>query len=291
MRNDIKYYPKMGLQTFHFDHVHITWDQQVPLHQQETWELSYVITGGGVRTIGDVVENFSKGEIILIPPNIPHCWSFDENVHDDDGLIENITIVIENDFLEKCKVMFPELSVVIAKILNNENAVSFQGEILERLRGLMLLMIGQESIERLSSFVKLLELVSHCNEMQVVGGPVSENKKEKKLQEIRLFVLSNYQRNITLDEMAKFAGMQKASFCVFFKKMTGKSFFTFLTEFRVDSSCEMLLKTKLSIAEISVHSGFSDVPYYNRIFKKIKGTSPGKYRTQIQTVTATENCD
>lgn len=287
MRKDVKYYPKMGLQTFHFDHVHITWDQQVPLHQQETWELSYIITGSGNRVIGDVVEDFSKGEIILIPPNIPHCWSFNEKVHDKEGKIENITIVIENNFLAQCKMMFPELSAVIGEILANENAVSFQGEILERLRTLMIAMIEQDSIERLSSFVKLLELVSHCNEMQVVGRPETENKKEKKLQEIRLFVLKNYQRNITLDEIAKFAGMQKTSFCVFFKKMTGQSFFTFLTGFRIDSSCEMLLKTRLSIAEISVHSGFSDVPYYNRVFKKLKGSSPGNYR--MQATIATEN--
>lgn len=274
----LKYYPTTNNNTFHFDHVHIIWNQQVPLHQQQTWELSYIITGSGARIIGDIVENFSKGEIILIPPNIPHCWSFDESVHDDEGKIENITIVIENDFLISCKNLFPELYFSISELQSNENAVSFEGELLEKLQASMASMVHQDRIERLSSFIKLLQLISHCKEMHIVGRPIVENKKEKKLQEIHLFILRNFQGNISLEQIAKSVGMQKSSFCVFFKRMTGKSFFTYLTEFRIDSSCEMLLKTKLSVAEICIASGFNDIPYYNRVFKKVKNMTPTQYR-------------
>lgn len=280
MKQNLKYYPIARTYTFHFDHVHIKWDQQVPLHQQETWELSYIITGSGARIIGDVVENFSKGEVILIPPNIPHCWSFDESVHDSEGKIENITIVFENDFLESCKNLFPELFNSISELQNNENAVSFKDELLEKIKILMTSMVHQNSIERISSFIKLLELISYCKDMQIVGRPVIENKREKKLQEIYLFILSNFQRNISLEEISKSLGMQKSSFCVFFKKMTGKSFFTYLTEFRIESSCQMLLKTKLSIAEICIASGFNDIPYYNRVFKKIKKVTPTQFRKE-----------
>lgn len=278
MKQNLKYYPRAKTHTFHFDHVHIKWNQQVPLHQQETWELSYIITGSGARIIGDVVENFSKGEVILIPPNIPHCWSFDESVHDCEGNIENITIVFENDFLESCKNLFPELFNRISELQNNENAVSFKDELLEKIQILMTSMIHQNGIERISSFIRLLELISYCKDMQIVGRPVTENKREKKLQEIYLFILSNFQRNISLEEISKSVGMQKSSFCVFFKKMTGKSFFTYLTEFRIESSCQMLLKTKLSIAEICIASGFNDIPYYNRVFKKSKKVTPTQFR-------------
>lgn len=278
MKQNLKYYPRAKTHTFHFDHVHIKWNQQVPLHQQETWELSYIITGSGARIIGDVVENFSKGEVILIPPNIPHCWSFDESVHDREGNIENITIVFENNFLESCKNLFPELFNSISELQNNENAVSFKDGLLEKIQILMTSMIHQNGIERISSFIRLLELISYCKDMQIVGRPVTENKREKKLQEIYLFILSNFQRNISLEEISKSAGMQKSSFCVFFKKMTGKSFFTYLTEFRIESSCQMLLKTKLSIAEICIASGFNDIPYYNRVFKKSKKVTPTQFR-------------
>ncbi|PYF73003.1 AraC family transcriptional regulator [Pedobacter nutrimenti] len=282
MTKNIKYYPRISKNPFHFDHVHIRWDQQVPLHQQETWELSYIITGSGARIIGNVLENFNKGEVILIPPNIPHCWSFEQNNHDDQGKIENITIVMDDHFLKKAKELFPELSTIVAEVLNNHNAVSFSGPILERLQNLMKAMITESEIERIGSFFRVLELISHAKDMHVVGRPIQENKKEKKLQEIHLYVLGNYQQVITLDEIAKAVGMQRSSFCVFFKKMTGKSFFTHLTEFRVEASCQMLLKTSLSVAEICLVSGFNDVPYYNRVFRKIKKTTPVAYRLSMK---------
>lgn len=278
MKQKLKYYPKPKDRTFHIDHVHVKWDQQVPLHQQETWELSYIVTGGGIRTIGEDTEDFSEGEIILIPPNIPHCWSFDEAVHDDEGKIENITIIFDHEFIINSKRFFPELFGSISKLEDIRHAVSFTEDTLERLQILMTAIAKQDEKRRITKFIEILQLISESKEIQVVGKPVVENTKEKKFQEIYLFVLSNFQRNITLDEVSKLAGMQKSSFCVFFKKMTGKSFFSYLTEFRIECSCQMLLKTKLSVAEICIASGFSDIPYYNRVFKRRKRVSPTQFR-------------
>lgn len=106
---NLKYYPKESTGSFSFDHVHITPDKQVPMHQQETWELAYIVTGSGVRIIGGVVENFSEGEIIFIPPDIPHCWSFDPKVGDKEGKIENICLFINPEFFENFKTGFLNL--------------------------------------------------------------------------------------------------------------------------------------------------------------------------------------
>ena len=62
------------------------------------------------------------------------------------------------------------------------------------------------------------------------------------------------------------------------QKKTGKSFFTFLAEYRIDLACDMLQKTDKSVAEICFESGFGDVPYFNRTFKKMKGMTPKEYR-------------
>lgn len=277
MKN-LKYYPSNSTETFSFDHVHIPFDKQVPMHQQETWELAYIITGSGIRIIGDIVESFSEGEIILIPPDIPHCWSFDKNVHDEEGKIENIYIFIKSEFLDNLKNSFLELNKTISDIKDNQNALSFFGETQEKLQELMKKMSSQNTIERLASLILILDQISSSKSVNIVGNRTSERKNEKKLHEIYMFILSNFHRIIELDEVAKIAGMPKSTFCLFFKKMTGKSFVTYLTDFRIESSCQMLLKTKMSVSEICVASGFNDIPYYNRIFKKIKKQTPSEYR-------------
>lgn len=276
----LKYYPSHNTETFSYNHVHVKFDQQVPLHQQETWELAYIITGSGVRIIGDMVENFSEGEIILLPPDIPHCWSFDSNICDKEGKIENICIFFKNEFLENCKSNFPQLREIIQKIQNNPNAVSFNGDALKKLQQLMKKMSFQNEIEKLSSYILILDLISSSEKLEVVGKPLLNHKNEKKMNEINMFILNNFHRSIDLEEISKFVGMPQSSFCVFFKKMMGKSFVTYLTEFRIEASCQMLIKTSKPVSEIAINSGFNDVPFYNRVFKKLKKTTPKQYRNK-----------
>lgn len=281
---NIKYGPTLEAEgrSFFLDHVHIRWDNQITLHQQDSWELSYVITGRGVRAIGDIIEPFIEGEVILIPPHIPHCWTFDESVHDSEGKIENITIAFYDKLLEESYRVFPELSDVITKIRQKQNAISFSGETLAKLQTVMTSMVSESYAERVSSLIRILNLIASPDTADIVGRPVMEDKKARKMQLIYLYVMNNYQRNISLDEIAQFAGMEKASFCVFFKKMANKPFFSFLTEYRIGSSCQMLLKTSDSISEICIASGFRDVPYFNRVFKKAKNMTPGEYRKNHQ---------
>jgi len=284
MEESLKYTSTSGKdnKSFFFDHVHIAWNNQITLHQQDSWELSYVITGQGVRAIGDMVEPFSEGEVIMIPPNIPHCWTFDETVHDKEGKIENITLTFFNEQLDIFAKSFPELSGCISALLKHPDAISFKGEIRSRIQQILLAMTAETEPERLSSFIRLLTLMSSSEKGIVVGHPTVNDKKNRKMQDIYLYVMNNYQHAITLDEVARFAGMEKSSFCVFFKKMHHKSFFSFLTDYRIECSCQMLLKTSKSIAEICLTSGFRDVPYYNRVFKRIKKMTPTEFREQTR---------
>ena len=280
MLEKVKYIhvPESEGHSFHFDHVRIYWNEQVTFHEQNTWELSYVITGSGQRIIGDTMESFSRNEIILIPPNIPHCWSFDEMDADDSGKIENITITFSDLFLENFKHTFPEFDDIINKILQNKEAMSFKGNTLIQLQNLLISMKTESEVEKISTLIKVLSLISSSENANAVGKPVIEDKKAKRMQKILLYIMNNYQNTITLEEMAKLVDLDKSSFCIFFKKMTGKTFFSYLTEYRIESSCQMITKTNLTIAEICFASGFNDVPYYNRVFKKIKNIRPTKYR-------------
>jgi AraC-like DNA-binding protein len=272
-----KYYPSKSSESFSFDHVYTEFDKQVPLHQQETWELAYIVTGSGTRIIGDITENFSDGEVILIPPDIPHCWSFDKNIHDREGKIENICVFFKSQFLDDLKNFYPESGEDLIKIKEIKNALSFYGETQKKLQELLKLMSKQNAMERLSTFILILDQISSSESTNIVGYLKGKNN-ENKLLEIHMFVLNQHHRNIPLDEVAQIAGMPKSTFCLFFKKMTGKSFVTYLIEFRIESSCQMLVKTQMSISEICMAAGFNDIPYFNRIFKKIKGITPTEFR-------------
>ena len=80
-------------------------------------------------------------------------------------------------------------------------------------------MVRPLNIEKLSSYILVLELISSSEELDVVGKPLITHKNEKKMNEINMFILNNFHRSIDLKEIAIFVGMPQSSFCVFFKKM------------------------------------------------------------------------
>jgi len=266
--------------SFIFDHVHIVWDEQITFHQSVDWELSYIIKGSGTRLIGEHMGTFTSGEAILIPPHLPHGWYFNEYDHDEEGKIENITIIFPDSILDKFAVAFPETVQFIHQFKKVSEGISFEGETLNWLRETLLQMSMQDNVSQLATFLNIVYKIASSNQTHVVGSKVKETRGNAKIREVYRFMITNYQRTISLDEVSQYIGMNRSSFCSFYKREKGKTFFADLNEYRIDCSCMMLRETNMPIAEICYAVGFNDVPHFNRTFKKIKGETPNSYKTK-----------
>ncbi|HXK76079.1 MAG TPA: AraC family transcriptional regulator [Bacteroidaceae bacterium] len=261
-----------------FDNVHLTSNEQIRLHQQPTWELSYIIIGSGMRLIGNTTEPFSSGEVVLIPPDIPHCWYFDNQNTDSQGRIANITITFENALLQRCLEAFPELEFALSQIMQRKDAVMFGQERAKNIIDLLKEMCDLNAAERVAHLIRLFLLIGAKEDEQVIGRYKKMDTKQRRLEQIKIYIACNADREIMLDTIAKHVGMNRAAFCVFFKKATGKTFVNFLNEYRVKQACQMLERHEKSVSEICYLVGFNNVSYFNRVFKRMKGVSPIEYR-------------
>ncbi len=91
-------------------------------------------------------------------------------------------------------------------------------------------------------------------------------------------------REITLEELLHLTGMSKSHFSRNFKKITGKTFVTYMNDLRIDSAKKYLTETKQSVSWIAGQVGYSDEHYFRRIFKERVGESPRKYREGSQKI-------
>ena len=66
-----------------------------------------------------------------------------------------------------------------------------------------------------------------------------------------------------------------------FKQCFGKSFVTYLTDFRVDKAKEMLADVVINIKDISEKTGYRDSNYFAKVFKRVVGVTPSDYRLQV----------
>ena len=88
----------------------------------------------------------------------------------------------------------------------------------------------------------------------------------------------NYAQDISLKTMAYELNINAAYLGQLFKSETGQLFSAFLNKTRIENAKKMLLKTDMTLSEISQQCGYTNISYFYNIFKKYTGQTPSQYR-------------
>ncbi len=92
------------------------------------------------------------------------------------------------------------------------------------------------------------------------------------------YVRANYDKKMTLDEIARSAYLSRAYLSSIFKEETGESLSAYINRVRIEKSKVLLMDKDVSLIDIANLCGFEDQSYFTRVFKKTVGVSPKKYR-------------
>lgn len=92
------------------------------------------------------------------------------------------------------------------------------------------------------------------------------------------YVQDNYERNITLDEVAEYSQISKSYFSLLFKQETGINFSAFLTNYRIEKCKEYMKESHYKIYEIAERVGFDNPYYFSKVFKEKVGISCKEYQ-------------
>ncbi len=99
-----------------------------------------------------------------------------------------------------------------------------------------------------------------------------------RLGRVHEYIMNNFNRDISLTDVADIALMNKSAFCRYFKKATKKSFSQYLNEIRIGYACKLLQeRTDTTISEIAFQVGYNNLSNFNRQFKIITGYAPKAY--------------
>lgn len=92
------------------------------------------------------------------------------------------------------------------------------------------------------------------------------------------FIQMNYDKKISILDIAGEANMSQYHFCRFFKKMSGSTPFEYLVNYRINQAEKLLNDTDKKILDIALDVGFDNVSYFIKTFKRIKNNTPSKFR-------------
>ncbi len=105
----------------------------------------------------------------------------------------------------------------------------------------------------------------------------AELRRLGRIKDVLRLIRTRYQEDISLEELAASAHMNKRYFCRYFREMMGKTPIQYLNYYRVECACELLSASDKTVSEVAHACGFNNINYFVRVFGAHKGTTPSFY--------------
>ena len=251
------------------------------LHWHPASEIIIPLKNGYTVTAGGTTYELKEGDIFIIPSGELHQLSapadgyrlillFDPNQFD---VINNFSYL--KFFLNKpvliskslCPSIYMEQCEIIYRICQD-----YYGDYNLR---------DSAIHSRLLMF--FVNYARYCaSKVQVNGYSTANKAKQQELQQcfndVYAYIDNHLCDNLALETVAEVACFSKFHFSRLFKEHSGYSFYDYVRMQKIKASTNLLLNPELSITEIALQTGFSNLTTFNRTFKDIKGCTPTEYR-------------
>jgi AraC-like DNA-binding protein/mannose-6-phosphate isomerase-like protein (cupin superfamily) len=251
-----------------------------PLHYHQEFELNFIERGKGARRIvGDSIETIEEHDLVLVGSNVPHGWFTHEC---DSTEIHEITIQFHRDLFGEKLLQRNQLNFIKTMLERSSRGISFSSDTLKNIKPRLLALKQKSGFDSVLELMSILHDLSISRNMRTLTSSsfVNENfsYNSRRIEKAFEYIKANYDKNITLDDIAKVVSMTEVGFSRFIKKRTGKTFIDSLNDIRLGHASRLLIDTTLTIAEVSYRCGFNNLSYFNRIFKKRYNCTPKEFR-------------
>lgn len=254
------------------------------IHAHRNFELNLITAGSGKRIAGNHISNYNSGEIVLMGPNIFHCWEVLEPA--EDGFGECVVTHFKEDILESNFFSLTELNKVRTLFNEAKSGILFKGPKTRKIAEMIIKMVRLEGLDRYIELLKVFSSLLHITDREYLSTDFSMPghywKDQEQVEKIYEYVLKNIKNKIILNEAAKLVYMEPSSFCRYFKRKTNRTFMEYVKHVRIGIAARLLAETDKQISQICYESGYSNMANFNHYFKEVTKKTPSQYRKSFQ---------
>ena len=246
-------------------------------HFHDAFEITLVNKGKGQRFIGNNISPYEEGDIVLVPPGIPHTWQSDPSSRINDAYVIQFNESCLGDSFKS------EDFREVKELLIEHRGYAFQSS--KTLLSSIKVFHESRGLNRVIKFLELLSLLNKCPKSVICTGEYTfspEKEGSQKLDAIMKYLNTLAGRAPNVPELASKLGMSESTFRRFIKRYTGKSLITFYNELCITKACKLLIETDNSISDISFSCGYRNLSHFNRVFKSLKEITPRDYRKKLK---------
>ncbi len=263
------------------------WSRGLSIH--ETFEMVYIKHGEGTFEIDNQKVLVGPNDIVIIKPHQHHKL----NVNSEGGCD---FIVLYFKFMNQAHHALSETSLedFINFVSGKESGAFIKLKVSQKNDIIVLLnrILREKSSDQIGSdllnylmLMELFVLISRALKAEWENSIKNKSPKIKELmQSATQFVLNNYEREISITDIAKYVFLSPSYFTRAFKEETGLSPMQYLLNIRIKRSCELLEETDLKVGDIAHSVGFSNQQRFNDMFKKQIKMTPMQYRNSSKNI-------
>jgi AraC-like DNA-binding protein len=252
-------------------------------NRHESFEMVYIKRGKAVFEIAGYPAEIGPNDIIIIKPHQPHkfivksetgcefivlSFKFVNNFasqHSDVSLEDFLNFVSGKEsgaFITLKVSQKNDIITILNKILNEKKNPDIGSELLNYLL-----------------VMELFVLISRALKMEWESSIKNKSPKIKELIQVSVnYIHNNYERDISLKDIAQYVFLSTSYFTRAFKEEMGISPISYLLKLRIERAKELLKETDKRISDIALSVGFSNQQRFNDIFKKYVKLTPLQYR-------------
>jgi transcriptional regulator GlxA family with amidase domain len=120
-----------------------------------------------------------------------------------------------------------------------------------------------------------------CESLESLTSKPAEGTRRLRLDRALEDVRQNYADNVTAAQMGKRWGFAPSDFSRMVKRTTGRSFPAYREALRLEHAKRLLKTSSLPASQVAAECGFKTAAYFGRVFKRVLGLTPDKYRKQV----------
>lgn len=267
------------LKTFHFECDSLKDDHGWHYHPE--LELTYIVRGGGTRFVGDSVLRYREGDMVLLGPNLPHCWIDDEQIPQT-GVNELVVLQFKQHCLGEDFLDVPEAQPLRQLFRAALRGLHYAGDGADAIKVLMWSLLDKKGLERLTVLLQMLDALADTEAAKPLASEVYQIDNSEfhggRMTRVVDYVRTNLTEEIKQTEVADSIGMSPQGFSRFFKATTGRTFVSFVNVMRIMEACKLLVNSDQDIIDIAFTCGYGNLSNFNRRFQELKQTTPREYR-------------
>lgn len=262
-------------------------------HAHPDLELLHVNEGKGTLLIGETPIAIRGGELILLGCNAPHLFRFER-----EGFVDPIMRVspiklplnllmlhFDPNVFGESFIDVPENALIKQLLKKASGGLLIEGAVKEEALEIMNQMADAPPTQHLIQLLILLNRLAETDHRPLSAEPEHtefNRSDEARLTKVFLLTMQDFNKRIKLKTVADAIYMAPNAFCNYFKQKTGKTYFEFLLEVRVNHACKRLRESDFSVVMICYDAGFTNLSNFNRHFKEITGKTPLAYRREYR---------